>query len=229
MTETRSGLTGEDLYATIRRDLIDHRAPAGSLLQENEIAERYGVSRTPVREALQRLHQEQLIGRRGRFYVVYQPSIERIREIFEFREAIESATTVLCCRRASDDDIAQISNILHQQERCAVEQRYYEFERLDGLFHVTIATFAQNALLKHQLEISYDQIWFSRVGNLVSIPTYSTDATLAGHQRILGALLRRDEDVARAEMISHLRSAITLGERSLPLPRKRRGGAPLKN
>ncbi|MFT8776915.1 MAG: GntR family transcriptional regulator [Gluconacetobacter liquefaciens] len=213
--------TGEELYLILRQDLINDRTPGGTVLQENEIATRYGVSRTPVREALQRLHQDNLIGRKGRFYTVAQPPLERIRELYEFREAIEASTIVLCCRRAGDEALRQIHDIVEQQQQAADQRRYYDYERLDALFHVAIANGAENRLLAHQLEVSYDQIWFSRVGNLVSLQTYSVDGTIAEHRRIVDALIRRKEDVAKAEMISHLRAAIDISERSVSSRAKR--------
>lgn len=213
--------TGEELYLILRQDLINDRTPGGTVLQEHEIATRYGVSRTPVREALQRLHQDNLIGRRGRFYTVAQPPLERIRELYEFREAIEASTIVLCCRRASDDTLEQIRAIVDEQQKAADQRRFYDYERLDALFHVAIANGGENRLLAHQLEVSYDQIWFSKVGNLVSLQEYSVDGTIAEHRRIVDSLLRRKEDVAKAEMISHLRAAIDVSERSVGSRAKR--------
>ncbi|NHO33481.1 GntR family transcriptional regulator [Acetobacter fallax] len=212
--EMRRHYTGEELYLILRQDLINDRTPGGAVLQENEIAARYGVSRTPVREALQRLHQDNLIGRKGRFYTVVQPPVERIRELYEFREAIEASTIVLCCRRASDEELEHICKIVDDQQEAVFQKRFYDYERLDALFHVGIANGANNCLLTHQLEVSYDQIWFSKVGNLVSLQEYSVDETIAEHRRIVDALIRRKEDVAKAEMISHLRAAIDVSERS---------------
>ncbi|NVN12661.1 GntR family transcriptional regulator [Nguyenibacter vanlangensis] len=214
--EPRGHYSGEELYVALRRDLISNRTPGGTILQESDIAHRYDVSRTPVREALQRLHQDNLIERKGRFYMVVQPHVDRIRELYEFREAIEASTVVLCCRRASDADLAHIVHLVDEQYRAAGEKRFHDYERFDALFHVAIAKGGDNRLLARQLEVSYDQIWFSRVGHLISIPEYSVDATVAGHRRIVDALVRRDEGVARAEMISHLRSAIELTERASP-------------
>lgn len=223
--ENRPSFTGEELYAIVRRDIIDSRVEGGTALQEEEIARRYGVSRTPVREALQRLHQDKLIGRKGRFYVVVSPSHDSIRQIYEFREAIETASVALCCDRAEPALIDAMQDCLNQQALAAANQEFYEFERLDSQFHVLIAQGSRNELLQRQLEISYDQIWFSRVGNLVSLRHYSIKETLAGHQRILDAIRRRDAGVARAEMYTHLRSAILLSARSEdgktpPKPRK---------
>ncbi len=221
----RRHYTGEELYLILRQDLINDRTPGGAVLQENEIAARYGVSRTPVREALQRLHQDNLIGRKGRFYTVVQPPLERIRELYEFREAIEASTIVLCCRRASEETLEQIRAIVEEQQDAADQKRFYDYERLDALFHVAIANGGDNRLLTHQLEVSYDQIWFSKVGNLVSLQEYSVDGTIAEHRRIADALIRRKEDVAKAEMISHLRAAIDVSERSAG-PRGKRGKKP---
>ncbi|MCX2561702.1 GntR family transcriptional regulator [Acetobacter farinalis] len=216
MTDSRPTLTGEELYTALRRDMIDNRVQGGTVLQEEDIGRRYGVSRTPVREALQRLHQDNLIGRKGRFYVVASPSHDNIRQIYEFREAIETATVALCCERADEVLIKSLQACLNEQGKAARAKQFYEFERLDTQFHVLIAEGAKNDLLRRQLEISYDQIWFSRVGNLVSLPEYSLEETLAGHQRILDAIRRRDPGVARAEMYTHLRSAILLSARSRP-------------
>ncbi|MBB2200660.1 GntR family transcriptional regulator [Gluconacetobacter tumulisoli] len=222
MSEIRPSLSGEDLYTALRRDMIDSRVQGGTILQEEDIARRYGVSRTPVREALQRLHQDKLIGRKGRFYVVVSPSHDSVREIYEFREAIESASVALCCERADDGQVQDIEACLDAQIKAAQDGKFYEFERLDTQFHVLIAAGGRNELLRRQLEISYDQIWFSRVGNLVSLPDYSLEETLAGHRRILDAIRRRDIGVARAEMNTHLRSAILLSERSRPAERARK-------
>ncbi|QEH97787.1 GntR family transcriptional regulator [Gluconobacter thailandicus] len=219
---SRRHYTGEELYLLLRQDLINDRTPGGTVLQESDIAARYGVSRTPVREALQRLHQDNLIGRKGRFYTVVQPPIERIRELYEFREAIEASTIVLCCRRASDEQLEQIRRVVEDQQEAVEQKRFYDYERLDGLFHGAIANAAKNALLSHQLEVSYDQLWFSKVGNLVSLPEYSVIETIAEHRRIVDALMRRKEDVAKAEMISHLRAAIDISERSTAKKRNNR-------
>ena len=78
---SRRHYTGEELYLLLRQDLINDRTPGGTVLQESDIAARYGVSRTPVREALPRLHQDNLIGRTGRFYTVVKPPIDGTRAL----------------------------------------------------------------------------------------------------------------------------------------------------
>ncbi|MCU1415555.1 MAG: GntR family transcriptional regulator [Microbacteriaceae bacterium] len=87
-------------YTALREEILDGDLPAGTVLAEVEQSVRLGVSRTPLREALTRLASESLVsGHSGRGVVVTDVSIERVKELFEVREALEEQAARLAARR----------------------------------------------------------------------------------------------------------------------------------
>ncbi|MBT2248212.1 GntR family transcriptional regulator [Arthrobacter sp. BHU FT2] len=89
-------------YAALREDINEWRLPPGTVLAEVEQAERLGVSRTPLREALSRLNAEGLtVPAGGRGVVVSGISIEDIDELFELRETLECRTAALAAERGN--------------------------------------------------------------------------------------------------------------------------------
>lgn len=90
---------GERAYTVLRDDILNWRLTPGTPLAEIEQAERIGVSRTPVREALARLAAEGLVESRGRVDEVAAFSTDHLVELFEFREALETQAARLAARR----------------------------------------------------------------------------------------------------------------------------------
>lgn len=72
-------------YDAIKLDIVERRLSAGTRLVDSKLAEKYGISRTPIRDALMRLTEEGLVENTGKGYYVYMPSADDIRELFELR------------------------------------------------------------------------------------------------------------------------------------------------
>ena len=72
-------------YDAIKMDIVERRLSAGTRLVDSKLAEKYGISRTPIRDALMRLTEEGLVENTGKGYYVYMPSADDIRELFELR------------------------------------------------------------------------------------------------------------------------------------------------
>ena len=72
-------------YDAIKMDILERRVSAGTRLVDSKLAEKYGISRTPIRDALMRLTEEGLVENTGKGYYVYMPSADDIRELFELR------------------------------------------------------------------------------------------------------------------------------------------------
>ena len=102
---TRAGAVAEKLRRLIQSGEI---AP-GSRLRQNELAERFGVSTTPVREAFAELAREGIVrldAHRGA--TVFRPSLDELIEIYEIRGALEPLATELAAARATDDELAEL-------------------------------------------------------------------------------------------------------------------------
>ena len=97
---SREGTASDRVYAALRDDIVSWRIPAGTPLSEVELAERLGVSRTPLRAALTRLALEGLVDTsRGRTGVVTEMSAGTVADLFELREALEVHAARLAARR----------------------------------------------------------------------------------------------------------------------------------
>lgn len=72
-------------YNVIKMGILERKLPAGTRLVDSRLAEEYGISRTPIRDALMRLTEEGLVEKAGKGYFVFMPSASDIREIFELR------------------------------------------------------------------------------------------------------------------------------------------------
>lgn len=92
---------GDRVYQTLYADIVEWRIPPGTTLNEVELAERFSVSRTPLREAIQRLAADGLVDSAfGRGATVSEISLDDVVKLFQMREALETYAARLCARRA---------------------------------------------------------------------------------------------------------------------------------
>ncbi|CAM5303650.1 DNA-binding GntR family transcriptional regulator [Aquamicrobium terrae] len=195
---------GSTVYERLKADILSLSFKPKTALQEIELGERYGVSRTPVREALRHLLDEGLVQRDGRFYRVTELTPTDIRDIYEVREALETTAVRFCIERADDEAMAKLSAIVDEQADALARDDTPAFAALDGMFHLTIAAAAQNAFLLRQLVSTHDKVRLVRGREAVK-PGW-VERAIVEHRRILSALHRRDVAVADAEMRYHINS-----------------------
>jgi len=196
------------VYQRLKRELLRLEIPPGAVLQESEIALKYGCSRTPAREAVRRLVQEGMAVRRGRMYAVRQFSPAEVRDLYEVREGLEKMAVRLAVERASDKDIDTLWRCLDEQSAAIAEGDKQEFNALDTKFHATLAGLTRNPLLEQQLALIYDRVMLVRVLELNR--DRGMERNYGDHCRIVDALVRRNVDAAEAEMRYHMRSVVAL-------------------
>lgn len=178
----------------------------GQPLREQELAELVGVSRQSVRESFRLLQLSGLVEvrpRRGAF--VTEPSRERASDLFLVREALEGMAARLAAGRASDDQIARVSE-LHQRvrlETASTPEFGYPQRKLD--FHAWVVEASGSDGIRSSLVSTGNQLKLLRVRS-GSEPDRALDA-ITEHDRILGAIRRRDPDAAEREMRRHIAAA----------------------
>lgn len=194
----------EAVAGQLRDEILDGRLPAGVRLVEAELAERFGVSRGPIRDALQELARTGLavdLPRRGTF--VSSLSERDLEEVYVIRRAIEEAAVGLTIERADDADVAAIF------EAVSAAEAAYEGDDLaaawdaDMAFHRTYCRLSGNGRL---LEL-FDQLASQTV--LLMRTTLESHASLAWtppvelHRRIAQAIADRDVVAAVAAVGAH--------------------------
>ncbi|MBB4684270.1 GntR family transcriptional regulator [Amycolatopsis jiangsuensis] len=137
-------------YELTKELVLSGELPGGHLFSEGEIAERLGVSRTPVREAFLRLQVEgllNLIPKRGAVVVPVPPG--EAEDVLDAREAVEASAVRRLARRPEliPDTLGQLSRVLDTQRAHAESGALHAFAEADELFHRTIVAAGGNALL----------------------------------------------------------------------------------
>jgi DNA-binding GntR family transcriptional regulator len=214
---TRSATAADRVYDQLRERLLRGDVPAGRRLVEQQLAEDFSTSRTPVREALRRLEGDGHIVRdRGGGMCPAAPSVKSMRELYEVRVALEE----LCARRAAaSGDRVRIEAIEAEWEAMrsarddtSVVPRGPDFVYADEGFHRALAAASGNDVAESLLGDLNDRIRILRVYD------FTTDdrigATIAEHLEIVRCVLARDADAAAAFMRAHVqRSALVVRER----------------
>jgi len=194
--ERRGSLTlAERTYEDIRSGIIRGHFPAGSVLAEATLAQGLGVSKTPVRHALERLKQEGFLapGPR-RQLIVSEISAERRAEILEVREALERIAVRRACAVRTLDDIDYLRLVLIRQRRAADAHAEDEFIDLDEAFHL--------GMVERMLGNLRGFVRVIRLGTDRSRD--HLDQVLAEHAAIADAIERQDPEEAVGALEAHL-------------------------
>lgn len=198
---------GLDPYMALKAEITSLRLVPGTQLQEVALGQRFGVSRTPVREALQRLLRDGLVERVGRFYRVLRLTETGMREICELREALECMAVTLTVAR-DPACVEALEGLIEAQRHAAQRGDWDGFNQHDGAFHLRIARGAGNTALLHQLETLHDRACLVR--GMEQRRPHWAERVPEEHRRIVDAMRRGDAAIAAAEMRYHIRSVIAL-------------------
>ncbi|WP_109117520.1 GntR family transcriptional regulator [Azospirillum sp. TSO22-1] len=202
-TARRATSVAAGIYRDLRTDIVTLRRKPGDPISEKQISEAYGVSRTPVREAVLKLADEGLVEifpQSGTF--VARIPVAALPEATVIRKALEDATVRLAAERATRSQIAQLrANLERQREQDAADDAD-GFHESDELFHALIAEIAGYPgfwTLTQQVKVQVD-----RCRRLTLPAPGRIGKVIAEHQEIADAIADHDPDRAVAHLNSHL-------------------------
>jgi len=193
----------DKIYQVLKKGVIYQEYQPGTRLVDQEIADQLGVSRTPVREAVNRLAAEGLvsvISRRGVF--VTELSEKDIKEIYEVREALEVLAMRLGVSLITDRDIATLQEISSQYHSAMLEDDYLACYDLDRQFHDQLIGISGNSLLAEMYKALSGKIQISRWKHCRD--RERTEKSLHEHRLILQALQNRDAGEAILRLREHI-------------------------
>jgi DNA-binding GntR family transcriptional regulator len=187
----RSSTSADRIYEELRRSIIvGHHGP-GERLNLERLAEQYGTSVTPVREALQMLSQEGLVTPRPHagFYVA-QVTLKELRDMLELREILELASVERAAVRITDEQIEELERV-HAGYTGNDETSYERYVTENRRFHYLIAQASGNQKLAEALGRLHDQL--ARFFVFV----HTGEEVEKRHKRLIEALRTREVEVAR--------------------------------
>ncbi|MEI4472656.1 GntR family transcriptional regulator [Frigidibacter sp. MR17.24] len=194
--------TSEGVATELALAIHEHRLAPGTKLSEDEVGEIFGVSRTVIRAAFQRLaHDHLLVLKRNRGAFVAQPTAREAREVFEARALLEPRTARSAAERATPADLAALERHIRDEHAALDAGDTGRALRLSGLFHVEIARIADQDTI-----CEFITSLISRSSLIISLYWQRRTAICESHAHdaLLRALAARDGDQAEALMKSHL-------------------------
>lgn len=172
----------------------------GDRLVENELADRFGVSRTPIREALQRLETQSLLARDGRSLIVASLSHDQIAELYTVRAELEALAARLAAQHAAKEEIKVLAEMVEADRALLGDPQ--ALSRANRRFHTQIHLASHNRYLVQQLDLVHRSMALMATTSLAAEGRGAV--ALEEHRAIVAAIGARDGDRAAEVLRSHL-------------------------
>ncbi|MEH7773053.1 GntR family transcriptional regulator [Bacillus velezensis] len=192
-------------YSQLKKMIFDGIFKPGERLNETQLAKDFGVSRSPVREAMRLLEKDGLLtadDRNG--FVIYSLSVKDVEEIYKIRMSLESLAVELVIDEAAESEIDLIEKQLRKTEE-AINKGVKETEiiSLNETFHQLLVEFSHNSRLAMLLEHVNVLIHFCRVLNFKG--DERAEVILHEHRKIFEEIKKGDKTKAVQYMTEHLK------------------------
>ncbi len=197
----------DEAYASLRQALFQGVFKPNQKITEYEIADALGVSRTPVREALNLFRSQGILRQeRGGSYVFTLPSLKQIEEIFEIRRVLEPLAAKKIIGNCTETDIDRLEVIVNKERGALDIKDSSGFFQLNMEFRTALFNLCGNESLAKIINSFMDYIYF--IGMLTLKKKSVRDLVIQIHTRIIQALRKNDETTMVAVINEHLDQAI---------------------
>lgn len=198
MNETKS--VQSDAYSLILEAIDVGTYKPGDRLVESELAERFGVSRTPVREALQRLETQSLLTRDGRSLIVASLDHNQLAELYVVRAELEGLAARLAARHATEEEVRVLRSMVAEDQALLNDPQ--ALSRANRRFHKQVHLASHNRYLVQQLDLVHRSMALLASTSLAAEGRGA--AALAEHHAIVEAIAAGDGNAAYEALRAHI-------------------------
>lgn len=193
----------KDAYQLILEAIDSHIYKPGDRLVESDLADRFGVSRTPIREALQRLETQSLLTRDGRSLIVASLDHTQMAELYVVRGELEGLAARLAARHATPEEIRVLKDMVQADRKLLGDPS--ALSRANKRFHKQIHLASHNRFLVQQLDLVHRSMALLATTSLAA--EGRGDDALAEHDAIVEAIAAGDGDAADKALREHISKA----------------------
>jgi DNA-binding GntR family transcriptional regulator len=193
----------KDAYALILEAIDLGTYKPGDRLVESDLADRFGVSRTPIREALQRLETQSLLTRDGRSLIVSSLDHNQLAELYVVRAELEGLAASLAARHATDEEVKVLRDMVEGDNRLLGDPE--AMAKANRRFHKQIHLASHNRFLVQQLDLVHRSMALMAITSLAA-EGRDKDA-LDEHNAIVTAIENRDAENAAKALKAHISKA----------------------
>ena len=189
-----------DAYSLILDAIDGGTFRPGDRLVESELAERFAVSRTPIREALQRLETQSLLAREGRSLIVASLDHNQTAELYAVRGELEGLAARLAARHATTEEVRVLREMVEADD--ALIDQPQALYRSNRRFHKQVHLASHNRYLVQQLDLVYRSMALMATTSLAA--EGRGEIAQAEHARIVSMIEARDEEGASEALRAHI-------------------------
>ena len=194
----------EKIFRTLRDRIVYLEYPPGKLIPEKELCEEFGVSRTPLREAIKKLKEMKLVNVIPRYGTYVSPvDINEVRSAFEVKIKLEGLAGEVAAKRITHDKLEEMKALIHEADALLKEDGHRHLIEIDTRFHEIIYTATQNPILQEILENLHSRcarLWNSALSGLIPVSIIINQL-----KEIYSSLEHRDRERASQLMEQHVR------------------------
>jgi DNA-binding GntR family transcriptional regulator len=201
VTETKTG--PKDAYELILEAIDAGTYKPGDRMVESELAERFGVSRTPIREALQRLETQRLLNRDGRSLIVASLDHNQLAELYAVRAELEGLAARLAAQHAAPEE-QKVLRAMIEEDRGLIDDPA-ALARANRRFHRQIHLASHNRYLLQQLDLVHRTMALLATTSLAA--EGRSEVAIEEHDAIVRAIEARDADAADDALRTHISKA----------------------
>ncbi len=205
MTQVKFTSRADAVFEKLESDILTGVYKRGDVITENELSTALSVSRTPIREAIRRLEQENLLKEISKGHEVIGITFEDIMDIYDVRIAIEGKATRLCAERITDAEIEEMREVIELQEFYTLKNSADKIKGTDSRFHELIYKCSGSAIYDSILSNLHRKIQLCRKVSVSS--SDRAELAIKEHREIFNAICNRDMDLAEKLMIEHVINA----------------------
>ena len=200
---SRQKPTQTDAYGLILEAIDMGFYQPGDRLVESELAERFGMSRTPIREALQRLETQSLLARDGRSLIVASLDHNQLAELYVVRAELEGLAARLAARHAAPEEVRILRKMAREDHGLINNPK--ALARANRRFHKQIHLASHNRYLVQQLDLVHRTMALMATTSLAA--EGRSEGTLAEHDAIVAAIESGNAEAAYRALKSHISHA----------------------
>jgi len=205
MGEFKTVSLADQVFERLEDDIITGKYPRGELMTELKLAEQLGVSRTPIREALRRLEQENLIRDSGKGSVVLGITQEDLVDIMDIRQRLEGFAAACAVERMTPEGMEELSRINALQDFYYSKRDAEQLQKMDDSFHDTIYDLCGRTVLRDTLRVLHKKT--QRYRRISIGDPDRMEHSVEEHRAIFQAIAAGDARLAEEVTCRHIKNA----------------------
>ncbi len=205
MRTFKSTSLAEQVFSKLEDDIIHGVYPKGEILTELKLVEQLGVSRTPIREALQRLERERLIEDTGKGSVVVGITEDDLLDIMNIRQKVEALAAYYAALNITDAEKQELTHIVDLQDYYYSKGDMEHMRQMDDALHDSICTFSRRSVIMDTLIPLHRKT--RRFRRIAMNDKDRVPVTRLEHRAIYDAIMAGDADLAAKLTEEHIRNA----------------------